>query len=144
MSKDGAAEVHVYQGEVVSRPCLAKDDEAAAVRVKQGCAVRIEPQGRKVVPVAFAPRSFTRTMSIAREGQWKAYIDAVLADKPLGYWPLNEPKYSKRCADRSGHAFHGIPDLSGDRATAIRRGFPQMQAPCRANRMQLLSRGGGA
>ncbi len=32
---------------------------------------------------------------------------AVLADKPLGYWPLDEPAYARRFLDRSGNGFHG-------------------------------------
>ena len=36
-----------------------------------------------------------------------AYINAVLADKPLGYWPLNEPAGARKFLDRSGHGFHG-------------------------------------
>ncbi|MBN1394412.1 MAG: hypothetical protein JW959_05275 [Pirellulales bacterium] len=37
----------------------------------------------------------------------EAYIKAVLADKPLGYWPLNESAGATRFRDRSGNDFHG-------------------------------------
>jgi hypothetical protein len=37
-----------------------------------------------------------------------AYINAVLADKPMGYWPLNEPAGAKKFFDRSGNSIHGF------------------------------------
>ena len=129
-AKDGATEVHVYQGEVISRPCMAGNGEAAAVHVKEGHAVRIGPRSRNPVSIAFAPRSFVHRTSLSKEGPVEtAYIDAVLADKPLGYWPLNEPRYSKRCADRSGHGFHGIPDLMGSGVGGDPTGLPTDSGP---------------
>ena len=105
--------MYVYQGEVSSQPCMVGDRATAAVRVKEGQAVRIERQGRNTVPITFVSGSFVRKMNRSKEWPVEtAYIEAVLADKPLGYWPLNEPRYSKRCADRSGNGFHGVPDMS--------------------------------
>ena len=36
-----------------------------------------------------------------------AYAEAVLADRPVGYWRLNERTYNEQVADESGHNNHG-------------------------------------
>jgi hypothetical protein len=37
-----------------------------------------------------------------------AYMKAVLADKPMGYWPLNESAGARKILDRSGNAIDGF------------------------------------
>ncbi len=108
VAKDGTAEVHVYQGEVISQPCAMEAGIGAAVHVTEGHAVRIEPQNTKSVAIAFSRRLFARQISVPKEQQAEAaYRNAVLADKPLAYWPLNESKHSRRFIDWSGNGFDG-------------------------------------
>jgi hypothetical protein len=78
-------------------------------RLIAGQAVEIGGKGSPLASIPFAPRSFTRKL---REPSTEtpaeaAYIHAVLADKPMGYWPLNESAGARRFADRSGHGIHG-------------------------------------
>ncbi len=108
VSEEGATEVHVLQGEVVSRPRSAEDGGDKSVRVKAGHAVRIGPDRGEFAPVDFAATGFVRQLQAPSEPDADAdYIRVVLADKPLAYWPLNEPARSRRFADRSGNGFHG-------------------------------------
>jgi hypothetical protein len=52
---------------------------------------------------------FARVVStMADNAAEAAYIRAVLADRPLGYWPLNEPLRWRTFRDRSGHGYHGF------------------------------------
>ena len=75
----------------------------------EGLAVEIGRKGKQSEAVAFLPQSFARKLDTpARAAAAEAaYIKAVLADKPLGYWPLNEPVGTTKFLDRSGNGFHG-------------------------------------
>ncbi len=106
VDKNGVAEVHVYQGEVISRSNAAESSKIDTVHLKAGDAVQINPKEKKHVAVSFMPRRFVRKLSIWSQAE-TAYIDAVLADKPLAYWPLNERANAWEFADRAGHGFHG-------------------------------------
>ena len=56
------------------------------------CAVEIMAKADQFKTIASAPRSFIRTLQPPTDTPSEAaYISAVLADKPMGYWPLNEP-----------------------------------------------------
>ena len=71
-------------------------------------AIEIGGKGEQIKAVAFVPQSFMRKPQRATDTPAEtAYIDAVLADKPMGYWPLNEPAGARRFFDRSGHGIHG-------------------------------------
>ena len=70
--------------------------------------MEIVREGNEFKAVAFAPQSFVRGASAPADTPAEAaYINAVLADKPLGYWPLNEPANARQFLDRSGNGFHG-------------------------------------
>ena len=70
--------------------------------------MEIVREGGEFQAVAFAPQSFARTVRATADNPAEtAYINAVLADKPLGYWPLNEPANARQFLDRSGNGFHG-------------------------------------
>ena len=107
VAKDGAAEVHVYQGEVISRPCAATAGRRRGSRDGRSCGAdrtaRYKAGFRRLWPAAVCAE-----IGVPRERRADAaYMDAVLADQPLAYWPLNEPKHFRRCTDRSGHGFDG-------------------------------------
>ena len=56
-----------------------------------------------------------------------AYIKAVLADKPMGYWPLNEPAGCAKFLDRSGNGIHGyaMNKVDGGATRSAARQFPR-------------------
>jgi hypothetical protein len=108
VGKQGRTEVHVLQGAVEARAIDVRGGLLAPQRVSEGCAVEIVPKAEQFKAVAFAARSFVRTLRPPADSPSEtAYINAVLSDKPLGYWPLNEPAGSRKIVDRSGNGIHG-------------------------------------
>ena len=108
VSKEGRTGIHVLQGVVEARPAGVRGVSPPTQRVTQGCAVEIVPKADQFKVIAFAPRSFMRTLQPPTDAPSEAaYINAVLADKPMGYWPLNEPAGARRFVDRSGNGVHG-------------------------------------
>jgi hypothetical protein len=105
VSKDQLTQVHVLQGSVDAQSIAGHEH----VVVQQGRAVRVSLRERKIETVSFTPARFARVLVAppADSPAERAYIDAVLADRPLGYWPLNERSPTGTFRDRSGHGFHG-------------------------------------
>ena len=108
VDEDGATESHVKQGEVDVRIVDAQDRDKKHERVTAGNAIRIEPKSEKFVAVPYSAGRFADWRRSKPDSREDAYIQAVLADKPLGYWPLNEPAGSRKFLDRSGNGFHGF------------------------------------
>ncbi|MCD4727365.1 MAG: hypothetical protein K8R46_06880, partial [Pirellulales bacterium] len=108
VGENGTDEVHVLEGEVITRPLIAGEGDDASVHLKAGQAVRIEPNSGKVTAVKFAFKGFVRNLRTEAGRKIEAaYVRGVLADKPLAYWPLNEPAQARRFMDHSGNGFHG-------------------------------------
>jgi hypothetical protein len=108
VGQGGVTRVHVLQGLVEARGTGKEAEHGHCERLAAGKAVEIGQAGKSIKAVSFAPETFVRTLPSRTESRAEtAYIDAVLADKPLAYWPLNEPRGSRTFADRSGHGFHG-------------------------------------
>ncbi len=108
VAADGTGEVHVLEGEVITRSLIAGKGDDDSVHVKAGQAVRIEPKSGKITTMDFAAKGFVRNLRIEAGRKIEAaYVRNVLADKPLAYWPLNEPAKERRFMDRSGNGFHG-------------------------------------
>jgi hypothetical protein len=104
---DGRTEVHVLQGVVEAR-LAGVSGAATSRRLTEGSAVEILPAAARITTVAFAPQAFTRRLQLATDAPAEAaYIKAVLADRPMAYWPLNEPVGARRFQDHSGNGFHG-------------------------------------
>ncbi|MBN1394254.1 MAG: hypothetical protein JW959_04470 [Pirellulales bacterium] len=109
VDENGATESHVIQGKVEVKTLNPNSGGNNHIRVEAGHAIRIEPDGDSTSVVSFAPDRFIRRLTTPPDKRAEeAYIRAVLADKPLGYWPLNEPANSRRFIDRSGNNFHGM------------------------------------
>ncbi len=106
VDKNGAAQVHVYEGKVVSQSKASRNGKTETVYLKAGEAVQFSPQQQKHVAISFTPRRFIRKLSPWSQSE-TSYMDVVLADKPLAYWPLNERPNAWEFADRTGHGFHG-------------------------------------
>jgi hypothetical protein len=107
VSKEGRTEVHVLQGVVETRSIDARGALSPPQRVTEGLAVAIGLKPKGIESVAFAPQSFTRALRPADTPAERAYINAVLADRPMGYWTLNEPAGARKFADRSGNGLVG-------------------------------------
>jgi hypothetical protein len=108
VNRQGLTQVHVLQGIVEARQIGQRGSAVHSRRLTEGKAVEIGRKGAEIKAVAFAPQAFARKLPRATDTpEETAYIKAVLADKPLGYWPLNEPAHSRLFRDRSGNAFHG-------------------------------------
>jgi hypothetical protein len=108
VSKEGQTEVHVIQGVVETRSIDVRGMLSPARRVTEGLAVAVGLKTAGIEAVAFAPQSFTRIVRPPTDTPAEtAYISAVLADGPMGYWPLNEPAGARKFADRSGNGLVG-------------------------------------
>jgi hypothetical protein len=109
VSREGTTAVHVLQGVVEARPIGVHGTLPLAQHVTEGQAIAIGSKAEGVKAVAFAPQLFTRQIVAPPSVSpiEAAYIKAVLADKPMGYWPLNERVGDRRFVDRSGHRIHG-------------------------------------
>jgi hypothetical protein len=108
VNQEGLTRVHVLQGIVDARVVNPRNGAESHRRLVEGAAVEIGRSSGKLQTIAFAPKPFTRRLQPATDLPAEAaYIKAVLADKPLGYWPLNEPAGARRFVDHSGHGIHG-------------------------------------
>ena len=108
-SAEGTTQVHVLQGTVDVRRISQQGGAERHERLTEGQAIGIGRRGSRTV--AFVPRSFARRLQCMTDTPAEAaYIEAVLADKPLGYWPLNEAGHSGKFTDRSGNGFHGFAE----------------------------------
>ena len=109
VSREGRTELHVLQGTVEAQATTVRGAALPVQRVTEGLAVAIGPKTKGVISVAFAPQSFVRRVRVpmADTPTEFAYIRAVLADRPMGYWPLNESAGARTFVDRSGHGIHG-------------------------------------
>jgi hypothetical protein len=108
VSTAGLTQVHVLQGAVDTRISGLRRDQERHEQVRVGHAVQIKPKSVEIESVAFVPQSFVRKLNAPSDTPAEmAYINAVLADEPLAYWPLNEPAHARRFLDRSGNGFYG-------------------------------------
>ena len=125
VSREGLAQVHVLRGAVDVQIPASHGGTWRRQKVTEGFAVQVEPQGKEFEAVAFAPRSFARNLPVRTDSPADtAYIQAVLADKPLGYWPLNEPAGARKFLDRSGNGFHGYAVREVEAGTARSAAWP--------------------
>jgi hypothetical protein len=107
VSETGATQVHVLHGVVETRG-IGQHHGEREKRLTAGMAVEIGRKGKRMEAVTFAPQSFVQTLRKPADTPAEtAYINAVLADKPMAYWPLNEPVGARKFFDRSGNGFHG-------------------------------------
>jgi hypothetical protein len=105
VDRAGLTQLHVLQGVVEAQ---APGRQGTAQRLTEGMAIGIGRERGQFKAVEFAPQSFARKLQpVVDTPAEAAYIKAVLADKPLGYWPLNEPVGARRFSDRSGNGFVG-------------------------------------
>jgi hypothetical protein len=107
VDENGATESHVKQGKVDVEIVNPQSGGKKHLCVTEGNAVRIEPKSGKFVSVPYAAERFADLRKDKTSHEEEIYIQAVLADKPLGYWPLNEPAGARKFLDRSGNGFHG-------------------------------------
>lgn len=108
VSEEGQTQVHVLQGIVEARGIGQQGSTDRNERLTEGKAVEVGSKGDQIEAVPFAPQSFTRKLHTATDMPAEtAYINAVLADKPMGYWPLNEPAGAQKFLDHSGNNLHG-------------------------------------
>ena len=109
VSEGGRTQVHVLQGVVEAQIASVRGGVLRNVRVTEGHAVEVAPKAEQFKEVAFVSEPFTRVLRVPTVDTpaEAAYIQAVLADRPMGYWPLNEPAGSRKFVDHSGHGVHG-------------------------------------
>jgi hypothetical protein len=129
VSSRGVTRVHVLQGVVDAQVVGPPGKTGYHERVTEGGAVEIRAANAPIEKIAFVPQAFARNMQPApRSPAEAAYIKAVLADGPMGYWPLNESAGAGKCFDRSGKEIHGFamrktkfgqPGPFGDNSNAL-------------------------
>jgi hypothetical protein len=108
VAADKSTRIHVLEGRVSVASTKAEGPASHPIILSAGAAVRVTSQGKAFQPIAFAPTAFVDTLtSPAASAIERSYIDAVLADRPLGYWPLNERSARSSFRDLSGHGFQG-------------------------------------
>jgi hypothetical protein len=108
VGRAGLTHVHVFRGVVDAQLVNPRHGAESHRRLVEGEAVEIGRSSGNLQMIAFAPRLFTRKLQPVTDlSAETAYIKAVLADKPLGYWPLNEPARAREFLDHSGNDAHG-------------------------------------
>jgi hypothetical protein len=111
VSKEGATQVQVLQGSVEFGEIGQESGTGHRSRLTVGQAAEITRHSRGIKAVVFEAGSYTRRLRQASDVPAEAaYIEDVLADRPLGYWPLNEPARVTKFLDRSGNGFHGFAE----------------------------------
>ena len=124
VNKDGGTTSHVFQGSVKVRAAAGGRLDEIVLRVDESARVfkKKNVAGSNLVRVDATETlpKFVRQLTAPPDTKAEdAYMRAVLADRPLGYWPLNEPPRSRKFLDRSGNGFHGtalgevLPGQSG-------------------------------
>jgi hypothetical protein len=108
VGRAGLTHVHVFQGVVDAQVVNPRHGTESHRRLVEGDAVEIGRSSGNLQMIAFAPKLFTRKLQPVTDlSAEAAYIKAVLADKPMGYWPLNEPAGAREFLDRSGNDARG-------------------------------------
>jgi hypothetical protein len=91
VSRDRVTQVHVLQGAVDARTVGSRNTTSPHRLVTAGHAIEVGRAGETIEPVTFVPHSFIRTVRPVADAPAKtAYMKAVLADNPIGYWRLGE------------------------------------------------------
>ena len=108
VAEDGTTESHVIQGKVDVGIPTSSGGSLVHTTVSEGNAIRVEAGKKMFSLVPYVSDRFVRRLTFPPDSQTdESYARVVLADKPLGYWPLNEPAYARKFLDRSGNDFHG-------------------------------------
>jgi hypothetical protein len=115
--QSGETASHVFEGKIVMRVSgpAHKTPESPNPRTPNpeiiltaGQSARIDADGKHLVNIHCNQKQFVRRLTaeldIRAEQQ---YIKTVLADRPVGYWPLNQPPRSRKFNDLSGNGLHG-------------------------------------
>jgi hypothetical protein len=114
--QSGETASHVFEGKVVMRVAgdrdrereTSADNQRSEILLSTGQSGRIDANGKHVIEIPFSPQQFTRRlMSECNQHVERQYIQTILADKPLGYWPLNENVHAVKFHDISGNGHHG-------------------------------------
>ncbi len=123
VSKEGTTTSFVFRGSVALRAVAKKRAATDVAGVEPGGVIQLA--AGEAARVIIGPNAdelkiakleaseilpdFVRRLAAPPDKRGEgAYIRAVLADKPLGYWPLNEPAHARRFLDNSGNGFHGM------------------------------------
>jgi hypothetical protein len=110
VKKSGETAVHVFKGVVETTEVMSSSPSrrSKSRKVSAGESVAFDGSNATYEKAAvnseiFAPLSKQFNIAPVLD----SYIQTVLADRPLAYWPLNEPKGSTEIADLSGNGHAG-------------------------------------
>lgn len=98
----GEVEVHVFAGEVEAHMLDRRGVPHRTKRLMSDEAARFDSRNEQITAITVDERPFHRT-TLANT----PYAAQVLADRPLGYWPLTEQAGQMIIEDHSGNHFHG-------------------------------------
>ncbi len=109
VAANGSTQVHVLQGAVEACALNSPGNRPMHQCIIEGNAMKIDRKEQALTTIRYAPHLFARKMpdSSAQPLCETLYRKIVLADEPLGYWPLSEPAGSRKFTDLSGNGFHG-------------------------------------
>jgi hypothetical protein len=124
VADNGKTTSHVFQGRVVmrvagqgnekpespnSRNSESRTTPNPEIVLSAGQAACVALDDDRPAAVAFEPEHFARVLKSSNESPTEvAYRKAILADRPMAYWPLNEPAGTRLFHDRSGNGYHGV------------------------------------
>ncbi len=109
VAANGLTQVHVLKGAVEACAVNSQGNWPMHQCVIEGNAIEIDRKEQALTTIHYAPHLFARKMPdlSAQPLCETLYSKVVLADEPLGYWPLSEPAGSRKFIDLSGNGFHG-------------------------------------
>ena len=121
VSDRGMTHVQVFQGVVKARATGAGGGSDDCRQLREGEAVEIGGKRGHLRMATFArnPSPGNAADNRQPDPSEAAYIKAVLADRPMGYWPLNKPAGTRKFLDRSGNGVHGYAMGSPQRANPV-------------------------
>lgn len=119
----GEVEVHVFAGEVEAHMLDRRGVPHRTKRLMSDEAARFDSRNEQITAITVDERPFHRT-TLANT----PYAAQVLADRPLGYWPLTEQAGQMIIEDHSGNHFHGrvhgqvdVAGTTGSNRTTMQR-----------------------
>ena len=104
----GQSEVHVFAGRVQAELVLAGQQGRKPLRLGANQAARFYPGWEEAGTIAFSGQAFARLAPIGPPPKSGSYAEAVLADRPIGYWRLDETDPTQPAVDLSRNKNNGV------------------------------------
>ncbi len=107
VDRGGQSEVHVFNGQVEAELVLAGQKASQPLKLTANQAARFYPGWDQAGTIAFDRRVFSRLAPIGPPPKSGSYAEVILADRPIGYWRLDETDPTQPAVDLSSNKNDG-------------------------------------